>query len=105
MNCISTWKKPEISGLSNLFTCFTVLIKKLKMEKLFSDSQILQYGKTWVNSYSENLLRIARAPVYGIDMFNLFRDSKIILNFHIGIAGDYAGNMRMFRLPVQEAVY
>ena len=31
-------------------------------------------------------------------MFKLFNRSKIVLNFHIGVAGDYAGNMRMFEV-------
>jgi spore maturation protein CgeB len=31
-------------------------------------------------------------------MLNLFRNSKIVLNYHIGVAGDFAGNMRMFEV-------
>jgi len=77
---------------------FSTFLKKFKMENLFSGFQFLQYGKTWVDSYSDTLLKHKKPPVFGIDMFNLFNHSKIVLNFHIGIAGDYAGNMRMFEV-------
>jgi spore maturation protein CgeB len=77
---------------------FSTFLKKIKMEKLFSGYQFLQYGKMWVDSYSYALLKHKKPPVFGIDMFNLFNHSKIVLNFHIGIAGDYAGNMRMFEV-------
>jgi spore maturation protein CgeB len=65
---------------------------------MFNKFQILHYGNTWVDSYSDNLLTHKRPPVYGTDMFNLFLDTKIVLNFHLGMAGDYAGNMRMFEV-------
>jgi spore maturation protein CgeB len=33
---------------------------------------------------------------WGIDMYRVLRDSRIALNRHIGIAGEYANNMRLF---------
>jgi spore maturation protein CgeB len=75
---------------------FSKFVNRIGMENAFNKLQLLRYGKTLVDSYSDNLLKVKKPPVYGIDMFNLFQQSKIILNFHIGIAGDYAGNMRMF---------
>jgi spore maturation protein CgeB len=92
---INLEKTRNIRAKQLIFLFFS-FIKKLNMEGLFSDSQLLQYGNTRVDSYSHALLKLAKSPVYGIDMFNLFLNSKIILNFHIGIAGEYAGNMRMF---------
>jgi spore maturation protein CgeB len=77
---------------------FSTFLKKIKMEELFSRNQLLQYGKTRVDSYSETLLKHKKSPVFGIDMFNLFMNSRIVLNFHIGVAGDFAGNMRMFEV-------
>lgn len=77
---------------------FTTFLKKLKMEKMFDGFQFLKYGSARVDSYSEALLKNQKPPVYGIDMFNLFLRSKIVLNFHVGAAGDYAGNMRMFEV-------
>jgi spore maturation protein CgeB len=33
---------------------------------------------------------------WGLDMYRVLRDSRIALNRHIGIAGEYANNMRLF---------
>lgn len=74
------------------------LIKKTGLANSVGKLPVLQYGKTWVNSYSDKLLKNLRPPVFGPDMLNLFNKSKIVLNFHIGIAGDWAGNMRMFEV-------
>ena len=77
---------------------FSKLLKKINAENIFSNLRITQYGKTWVDSYSDTLMKHKKSALYGFDMFNLFLDSKIVLNFHIGVAGDYAGNMRMFEV-------
>ena len=74
------------------------ILKKLKMKWLTDRIPIFQYGQSPVKSYSEKLMRSNHQPLYGIDMFNLFQKSKIVLNLHTGIAGDYAGNMRMFEV-------
>jgi spore maturation protein CgeB len=74
------------------------LVNKIGLGKSFEGFQILKYGKTWVDSYSDSLMKHKNPPVFGIDMLELFMRSKIVLNFHIGIAGDYAGNMRMFEV-------
>jgi len=73
-------------------------LRMIKMEKMINDFRLLQYGKSWVDSYSNALLRNCKLPLYGMDMFNLFLNSRIVLNFHIGVAGNYAGNMRMFEV-------
>ena len=77
---------------------FSKFVKIAKLENVFDRFHFLQYGKTWVDSYSDALLKQKKPPVYGVDMFNLFINSKTVLNFHIGIAGEYAGNMRMFEV-------
>jgi len=74
------------------------ILNKLKMKWLTDRIPIFQYGRSSVKSYSETLLRSNHQPLYGIDMFNLFQKSKIVLNLHTGVAGDYAGNMRMFEV-------
>jgi len=74
------------------------LLKKMKMERLTDIVPFFAYGRSPVKSYSQGLLRSSRMPLYGIDMYNLFNLSKIVLNVHIGVAGDYAGNMRMFEV-------
>jgi len=73
-------------------------LSKIKMGKLISNNTILGYGKSWVDSYSDSLKRLRLDPVYGIEMLELFRQSRIVLNYHIGVAGEYAGNMRMFEV-------
>ena len=77
---------------------FSQLVNKIGLGKSFERFQILKYGKTWVDSYSDTLMSHKKPPVFGIDMLELFMRSKIVLNFHIGVAGDYAGNMRMFEV-------
>lgn len=58
-----------------------------------------------VDLWGENFHRIPRSsairPKYhgkawGIEMFRILRDSRIAVNHHIGIAGEYANNMRLF---------
>jgi|WetSurMetagenome_2_1015567.scaffolds.fasta_scaffold18645_2 spore maturation protein CgeB len=90
-------KKYKIKAKQSIYL-FSTFLKKMRIENLFNNFQLLKYGKTPVNSYSDALIIQKNPPVYGIDMFNLFFNSKIVLNFHIGIAGDYAGNMRMFEV-------
>jgi spore maturation protein CgeB len=77
---------------------FTSFLRKLKIEKLINNNKIFELGRSRVETYSDTLIKQKRPPVYGIEMYNLFNQSKIVLNFHIGIAGDYAGNMRMFEV-------
>jgi spore maturation protein CgeB len=48
--------------------------------------------------YSSKLLMKSHPPLYGLEMYNLFNESGIVLNFHLGAAGNYAGNMRMFEV-------
>jgi spore maturation protein CgeB len=74
------------------------LLKKINLEKLGNRIPLLQYGKEPVKNYSGALLKKKLHPVYGIDMFSLFHNSKIVLNSHIGVAGSYGGNMRLFEV-------
>jgi spore maturation protein CgeB len=74
------------------------LLKKLKMERLTVRIPFFEYGQSPVKSYSNALLRSNHLPLYGIDMYNLFNKSKIVLNIHIGVAENYAGNMRIFEV-------
>jgi len=60
--------------------------------------RILEHGRTKIENYSGRLLSKTLPPLFGMDMYKLFQNSKIVLNYHIGIAGNYAGNMRMFEV-------
>ena len=77
---------------------FNTFLKNIKLGNLINSSSILNYGKSRVKSYSAALKALKHQPVYGIEMLGLFRQSKIVLNYHIGVAGEYAGNMRMFEV-------
>lgn len=35
-------------------------------------------------------------PVWGLEMYQILRDAKIVFNRHINISGDYANNMRLY---------
>jgi spore maturation protein CgeB len=38
----------------------------------------------------------SKPPAYGIDMFKAFSNSKIVFNAHAEVAGEWAGNVRLF---------
>ncbi len=44
------------------------------------------------------LRRVARPPLYGLDMFQQLRDTKVSLNTHIDISSQSASNMRLFEV-------
>jgi spore maturation protein CgeB len=73
-------------------------LKKLNLEKLTHRFPFFEYGRSPVINYSKELLRSNHSPLYGIDMYNLFNKSGIVLNIHTGAAGEYAGNMRIFEV-------
>lgn len=47
-------------------------------------------------NFSNRLRNIVEKPLYGLDMFKILAGSKISLNIHGGVAGNYAANMRLF---------
>jgi spore maturation protein CgeB len=90
-------KKFKIRTKQSIYILYN-LLKKAGLEQNFQNLRFLQYGKNKVDFYSENLLKHKKAPVYGSEMLSLFRHSRVVLNYHIGIAGSYAGNMRLFEV-------
>jgi spore maturation protein CgeB len=74
------------------------LSNKLKLNRFTDRFQIFEYGRTQVNGYSDAIIRSNHQPLYGIEMYKLFKTARIVLNMHIGVAGDYAGNMRIFEV-------
>lgn len=46
--------------------------------------------------YTNRLIKSAEEPLYGLEMYQLLKNSGINLNIHGGVAGEYAANMRMF---------
>ncbi|HNY14585.1 MAG TPA: glycosyltransferase [Bacteroidales bacterium] len=74
------------------------ILKKTGLTAFTDKIKLLEHGKAETENYSRDLLRRSVPPVYGSDMYSLFARSKIVLNYHIGVAGEYAGNMRMFEV-------
>lgn len=70
----------------------------LGLSGLAKKIRLLDHGKNWISNYPEELISRVNPPVYGIDMLNLLKRSGIVLNSHGGVAGEYAGNMRMFEV-------
>jgi spore maturation protein CgeB len=66
--------------------------------------QIYGYGIENIDKRSTLIKKIVKHPIkkkhkgeaWGLGMFNILRNSKITLNSHIDIAGDYGVNMRMY---------
>ncbi len=65
------------------------LAQKLPYLNQFYDEHGLSY-------YSKELIKSMNAPVFGLDMLSIVRNSKITLNKHIAVAGEFAGNFRLF---------
>ena len=76
----------------------SLLLKKLGLGKITGKYSFFEYGSILVKHYSRKLIKMNHAPQYGMNMYNLFSRSKVVLNIHTGVAGDYAGNMRMFEV-------
>ncbi|KAB2870189.1 MAG: glycosyltransferase [Bacteroidales bacterium] len=99
----------DIKLFANLESCYKIKAK----QSIFRFNQFLsfmgaknahkvipflEYAKNPVYSYSKSINRSSVKPVYGIEMYRLFNDSKIVLNNHGDVAGEYAGNMRLFEV-------
>lgn len=56
--------------------------------------------RTFVKSdYQRNveiIKSVHQGPIFGLDMYRTLAASRITINVHIDVAGDYSGNMRMF---------
>lgn len=44
----------------------------------------------------EIIKSVHQGPIFGLDMYRTLAASRITINVHIDVAGDYSGNMRMF---------
>ena len=71
-------------------------LERLMIDKLKKYIPALQHGREITRPYSKKLKKLAQQPVFGSNMFQLLRDSRVVLNSHGDVAGDYAGNMRLF---------
>ncbi len=76
------------------------LLASLKMGKITSRlpalANLKEYSENLVPNNSKTLKKAVKPPFFGFDMFRLLKKSKIVLNIHGDVAGDYAGNVRLF---------
>ncbi len=72
------------------------LFHMLKMDGIIGRIPVLGYSTEPVKQYSERTIKSSKPPRFGIEMFELLHNSRMVLNIHLGMAGEYAGNMRLF---------
>ena len=75
----------KLLGLAHLFEKRSPEIKKILGWKEFPLSPV-----------NSKLKKIMEPPVFGMDMFNLFHNSKFIVNMHTSISPLSASNVRLF---------
>ena len=92
---INAEKKSKILAKKILYF-INKFLKSINIENPELIFQILEYGKFPVRSYPGSILRVRQKPEYGKEMYRLLQNSKIVLNNHGDVAGNYAGNMRLF---------
>lgn len=72
------------------------LLLSLNLEGLKKSFPVFEYVDAPVRNYSKLLLKANHGPVFGLEMYQLLSRSGIVLNIHGEVAGNYAGNMRLF---------
>ena len=88
-------KKYKIAAKQTLFH-ISEFLRKSGISKYIKSTAMMNYGGNPIKGYSPLLLMRSHKPVYGLEMYKLLYNSKIVLNFHIGVTGNYGGNMRLF---------
>jgi spore maturation protein CgeB len=83
-----------IGGIGGPHSEGTKLLEKIA-EK-FDNFKIWGYGIEKVNENSPIKKCYQGKPLFGKEMYEEIRKSKIILNRHIDISGEYANNMRLY---------
>ncbi len=92
---IDVERKVIIAG-KKLIRFIYEILTRLKIKDPERFFHILSHGKTPVRDYPQSIMKAIKKPVFGLDMYNLFQNSDIVLNNHGDVAGDFAGNMRLF---------
>ena len=86
--------------LKKVFFFIIGALRTLKLEKFIDTVSALKknkaFGDTPVKFYSKKLLNSSKPPVFGYEMYQLLSKSNICFNIHGEVAGDFAGNIRLF---------
>ena len=73
-------------------------LKKLKIGQPKRYCSALKWGRSPVRQYPQPIIESVRRPVFGAELYSMIRNTQIVLNSHAEVAGDYAGNMRLFEV-------
>ena len=67
------------------------------LERVSGEVPLRAWGG-WTAHLPENspLMRCYEGPAWGVSMYEVLRQSRMTLNHHVDVAGDYAGNIRLF---------
>jgi spore maturation protein CgeB len=60
--------------------------------------QKMAYADSPVTGYSKSLRKASHPPIFGLSLFKLIQNADITFNIHGDIAGNCAGNIRMFEV-------
>jgi len=91
--CYKTQAKRIVYNSYQLLS-FLKIAKLSFIKKLYSRFE--NFLHTPVKNYSGKLRKSTKHPVFGVEMFKLLQSAAITLNIHGEVAGNYAGNLRMF---------
>lgn len=69
---------------------------KFSARKLFERLKFGASKPKYMKYYSPELIQKIKAPVFGREMYSMLTDSKICFNMHGEVAGNSAGNIRLF---------
>jgi spore maturation protein CgeB len=93
MDLFVTLENPYKMFFRNSIFLLNKLIKADRLKRLFP---VLEYGNSGITRYSAELIKAAKKPVFGIEMYRIISNYGIVLNNHGDVAGQFAGNMRLF---------
>lgn len=75
-------------------------LKKLGLKSIIKNVSILKkneaFGDSKIKMYSKKLIENTKSPVFGKEMYQLLSKSNICFNIHGDVAGNCAGNIRLF---------
>ncbi len=91
-----TLENPYKMFFRNSIFLVNKLTKLLKADRLKHLFPVLEYGNPGITRYSDQLIKAAKKPVFGIEMYRILRNYGIVLNNHGDVAGQFAGNIRLF---------
>ena len=67
------------------------------LERLCSEHRVAIFGYGAETLPDSSPVRAAcRGPLWGLEMYETLRDSRLVFNRHIDIAGEFANNMRLY---------